>query len=99
MATTVILLATFFATLFQNGMSYTPEALADQILSLPGAEALTIPFRHFSGYIPVTGKSTKNMHYWLVSTLFLSNKHKIGINFINPMINRSNPLTTHPLTR
>ncbi|GAB5030423.1 serine carboxypeptidase ii-2 [Nannochloropsis oceanica] len=44
--------------------SYTPEALADEIiLGLPG---LTTPlnFRQFSGYLPIT--DTKNIFYWYV---------------------------------
>ena len=45
---------------------YTPEALADQITSLPGAENLSFKFNQFSGYIKVN--STKNLHYWLVES-------------------------------
>lgn len=45
---------------------YTPEALADQIKSLPGAENLNITFNQFSGYVKVN--NTKNMHYWLVES-------------------------------
>lgn len=45
---------------------YTPEALADQITSLPGAENLSFNFNQFSGYITING--TKNMHYWLVES-------------------------------
>ncbi len=45
---------------------YTPEALADQIKALPGAEALTFNFNQFSGYVKING--TKNMHYWLVES-------------------------------
>ena len=41
---------------------YTPEALSDQITSLPGAENLEINFNQFSGYIKVN--NTKNLHYW-----------------------------------
>jgi hypothetical protein len=32
--------------------------------------ALEVKFNQFSGYIPVAGKSTKNMHYWMVSSFF-----------------------------
>ena len=46
---------------------YTPEAIADQITALPGAENLEIPFNQFSGYVKVGG--TKNMHYWLVESM------------------------------
>ena len=45
---------------------YTPEALADQITNLPGAENLDFKFNQFSGYIKING--TKNMHYWLVES-------------------------------
>ena len=45
---------------------YTPEALADQVINLPGAEALTLNFNQFSGFIKVNG--TKNLHYWLVES-------------------------------
>lgn len=45
---------------------YTPEALADEIKSLPGAEGLDFSFRQFSGYLPVT--ATKHLHYWFVES-------------------------------
>ncbi len=45
---------------------YTPEAQADQVTNLPGAEALDIKFNQFSGYIKLNG--TKNMHYWFVES-------------------------------
>ena len=45
---------------------YTPEALADQVTNLPGAENLEIKFNQFSGYIKING--TKNMHYWMVES-------------------------------
>jgi carboxypeptidase C (cathepsin A) len=45
---------------------YTPEALLDEIVNLPGAEKLTIPFRQFSGYLPVS--DTKRLHYWFVES-------------------------------
>jgi hypothetical protein len=43
---------------------YTAEALADQVLSLPGAEGIAdkINFNQFSGYLKVG--NTKNLHYW-----------------------------------
>ena len=43
---------------------YTPEALKDQVLNLPGAEKLDVNFNQFSGYLNING--TKNNHYWLV---------------------------------
>lgn len=51
---------------------YTPEALADQVTNLPGAENLDITFNQFSGYlnIPgVNGNMTKFMHYWFVESM------------------------------
>ena len=45
---------------------YTPEALADEVTSLPGAEKLSINFRQFSGYLDIT--ETKHMHYWFVES-------------------------------
>lgn len=45
---------------------YTPEALADEIKNLPGAESLAFNFRQFSGYLSITG--TKNLHYWFVES-------------------------------
>ena len=46
---------------------YTPEALADQVFNLPGAENLDISFNQFSGYLKVN--NTKNLHYWLVESM------------------------------
>lgn len=50
--------------------AYTAEALADQVTSLPGAEASKYPFG-FSGYLSVNGSApgSKKMHYWLVESL------------------------------
>eukprot|EP00602_Paraphysomonas_sp_CaronLab_P007685 CAMPEP_0185024122 /NCGR_PEP_ID=MMETSP1103-20130426/7050_1 /TAXON_ID=36769 /ORGANISM="Paraphysomonas bandaiensis, Strain Caron Lab Isolate" /LENGTH=497 /DNA_ID=CAMNT_0027556995 /DNA_START=34 /DNA_END=1527 /DNA_ORIENTATION=+ len=45
---------------------YTPEALADQVTDLPGAEHLDINFNQFSGYVKVS--DTKNLHYWFVES-------------------------------
>jgi len=45
---------------------YTPEALADQVINLPGAENLDFNFNQFSGYVKVNG--TKNLHYWMVES-------------------------------
>jgi hypothetical protein len=47
--------------------AYTPEALADQVTNLPGAEKLTINFNQFSGYLDIpgtSGQNTKHLHYW-----------------------------------
>ena len=46
---------------------YTPEALADQVTNLPGAENLKINFNQFSGYLKVN--NTKNNHYWMVESM------------------------------
>lgn len=45
---------------------YTPQAIADEVTNLPGAEKLTLNFRQFSGYLDVS--STKHMHYWFVES-------------------------------
>lgn len=60
-----IVIASFLATSF----GYTPEALADQITSLPGLKD-TINFNHFSGYLDIPGSSglSKHIHYWLVES-------------------------------
>lgn len=47
--------------------AYTPEALADQVTNLPGAEKLDITFNQFSGYLPIT--ESKQMHYWFVESM------------------------------
>jgi len=57
------------ALLAKLSAAYTPEALADQIINLPGAENLKIPFNQFSGYLSVPGVATKNLHYWMVESL------------------------------
>ena len=64
----VIVLAAVFVCLLglKNAASfdYTPDALADKVLFLPGSEKIadSITFNHFSGYLKIGG--TKNMHYW-----------------------------------
>lgn len=45
---------------------YTPEALADEVKNLPGAENLDFSFRQFSGYLDVS--PTKHLHYWFVES-------------------------------
>ena len=54
----------------QNAGPYTPEALADQVTSLPGAEASKYPFG-FSGYLAINGSApgSKKLHYWLLESL------------------------------
>ena len=49
----------------------TPEALADQVVNLPGTEGLDIKFNQFSGYLDIPGTSgslSKHMHYWFVES-------------------------------
>lgn len=47
-------------------IDYTPEALADEVKNLPGAESLDFSFRQFSGYLDVS--ATKHLHYWFVQS-------------------------------
>jgi hypothetical protein len=54
----------FFSGVFAD---YTPEALADQVTSLPGAENLDFSFNQFSGYLTIGG--SKNMHYWMAESM------------------------------
>lgn len=44
---------------------YSPEALADEVVELPGLEE-AINFRQFSGYLSVG--NTKYIHYWFVES-------------------------------
>lgn len=51
--------------------AYTDNAVADQIVNLPGAENLDIDFNQFSGYLQIPGNDpniNKNMHYWFVES-------------------------------
>jgi hypothetical protein len=59
----ILLLATLLP---QLSVAYSPEALADQVKNLPGAEKLNIKFNQFSGYITIPGNSgdSKHLHYW-----------------------------------
>jgi carboxypeptidase C (cathepsin A) len=52
----------FAATLFSLSRAYTPNAVADQIVDLPG---LSTTVSQFSGYITLAG-TQKHIHYWLV---------------------------------
>jgi carboxypeptidase C (cathepsin A) len=54
----------FAATLFSLAAAYTPDAVADQIVELPGLSYPTA-FNQFSGYITLAG-TQKHIHYWLV---------------------------------
>jgi len=53
--------------------TYTPDALADKIVKLPGTENLgTLKFNQFSGYLAIPGTSgtnSKKMHYWMVESM------------------------------
>ena len=44
-------------------ITYTPDALADEVTALPGL-ATAPPFRQFAGYLRIT--ETKNIFYWYV---------------------------------
>lgn len=50
---------------------YTPEAILDRVVSLPGAEDLAISFEQFSGYLSIPGhkQRSKHIHYWLVESM------------------------------
>ncbi len=50
--------------------TYTPEAEADRVISLPGAAAINADFG-FSGYLAINGSQglSKMQHYWLVESL------------------------------
>ncbi len=47
-------------------VSYTPEALADQVTYLPGL-TFTPTFNHFSGYLEVA--PTRHIHYWYIESM------------------------------
>lgn len=59
-------LALFAASSALVSAEYTPEALADQVVNLPGTENLDVTFNQFSGYVKIS--DTKNMHYWMVES-------------------------------
>lgn len=68
----LISIAISLALLGQCVAQYTPEALADQVVNLPGSENLDIKFNQFSGYLSIpgtTGQLSKKMHYWLVESM------------------------------
>jgi len=46
---------------------YTDDAIADQVLSLPGL-MFDVPFNQFSGYINLLG-TKKQIHYWFVESV------------------------------
>jgi len=49
-----------------SAADYTPEALADEVKNLPGAESLDFSFRQFSGYLSIS--DTKHLHYWFTES-------------------------------
>lgn len=61
------LLIVLVAVLYVSGATYTKEAEADRILSLPGGENLKQALG-FSGYLAINGSdgNSKMQHYWLV---------------------------------
>ena len=68
-----LVFATFILCTKDVVNSYTPDAIADQIGLLPGAELLNTTFNQFSGYLSVqgtgaTGLKSKNLHYWFVES-------------------------------
>lgn len=56
-----ILTSSLLLALSSQAFAYTPEALADQIVTLPGAENLNIPFNHFAGYLNIDESTGKKM--------------------------------------
>lgn len=59
-------------SLLVSAQAYTDEAIADQVLNLPGTEGLDIQFNQFSGYLSIPGVSgalTKKMHYWFAESM------------------------------
>lgn len=55
------------AAKLQQLYCYTDRALEDEIVSLPGAEALDFSFRQFSGMLDIS--SSKHIHYWFVESM------------------------------
>ena len=60
-------IGTLLAASAATAAAYSPEALADEVTNLPGAEGLDFSFKQFSGYVKVN--NTKNMHYWMVESM------------------------------
>jgi len=57
---------TLFLGLISRTISYTTEALLDQVVELTGLEH-DINFNQFSGYLQLSGTS-KHIHYWLAES-------------------------------
>lgn len=68
-----VCLSLLFAIIAVVVADYTPEALADQVLNIPGGENLQLNFNQFSGYVQIPGNkgttADKNLHYWLVESM------------------------------
>ena len=64
-STTTATTTTTTATTTTSPIDYTPQALSDEIISLPGLID-TINFKHFSGYLSADTTGNKQIHYWLV---------------------------------
>jgi hypothetical protein len=71
MRSVISLIVFLYAISVVYPFSYIPDALADQITSLPGAEDLAVSFQQFSGYLDIPGHdgNSKHMHYWLVESM------------------------------
>ena len=48
--------------------AYTDEAIADQIVNLPGIDPIKdqVKFNQFSGYLNINSNTGKRIHYWMV---------------------------------
>lgn len=64
---TVLVALLIFST--TTAFGYSPEALADEVVNLPGAPPVN--FKQFSGYLSAPGKTptSKQIHYWFVESL------------------------------
>jgi len=58
---TVLAVLVLLLSVQQAAADYSSAALLDQVTSLPGADALTLGFNQFSGYLAVGQELTKNM--------------------------------------
>ncbi len=54
--------------LSSSALAYSEAALADQIINLPGMDAIKTlaTFNQFSGYLTINKASGKKIHYWMV---------------------------------
>ena len=63
----LLIIIIIISNVIVNAIDYTNEALADEVISLPGLTT-SIKFKHFSGYLPVEN-GTKFLHYWFVESM------------------------------